>query len=313
MTAEGGMRWFRLYSEIKDDPKVLCLTDTQFRLWIGLLCMASESTERGTIPSCPLMGLAAALRTTKESLTEALDLFGELGMVERDDDGAILVTHFLERQYDNPSDQPEQTRERKRRQRARDSESSHADVTSESRDGHDTEKRREEERRVEKTKDPSGAAAPAPAKATAKPTNPDSGLREDQVMWNVLLGVFGVPDGTRPSDAARAKWNDAIKQFRGAGVKAADLPNLADRYEQLFGKRPPTPHSMVAHLLELRSNAPPPPVPRSSTYQRPVMTKQEAEDDEWDRQLAAKIERDKAAALSRVNGSAGRRDVPALP
>ena len=298
-----GMPWFRLYSEIKDDPKMLCLSDTHFRLWISLLCMASESDDRGVIAPCPPIGLAAALRTTCDALSEALEAFAELDMIERQDDGSILVTHFLDRQYDNPSDQPEQTRDRKRRQRerTRDTETSHEQVTSESREvTQRVEESREEERRVEETKDPSGAAAPAPAKITAKPAKPNSGLREDQVMWNVLLSVFGIPDGTKPSDAARARWNEAIKQFRDAGVKATDLPSLAERYEKLFGKRPPTPHAMVVHLLELQSNAPPRASPVPSAYQRPVTTKQEAEDDEWDRQFAAKVERDKTAALSRA-------------
>lgn len=127
------MRWFRVYSEIKDDPKMLELDDHQFRLWVGLLAMASEGvtardtgvTSRGCVRASRRKGLAMALRTDEKRLSEALDLFEDLDMIECDDEaGIVCIRHWDARQYDKNSDLPEATRERKRRSRAR-----HADVT----------------------------------------------------------------------------------------------------------------------------------------------------------------------------------------
>ncbi|SMC64028.1 DnaD domain protein [Sporomusa malonica] len=131
------MKWFRLYSEIKDDPKMLALTDHQFRIWINLLAMASDMPpdSRGTIPRFPFRGLATSLHTTEDQLKEALDLFAseEFNLIQRQDDGSIFVTKFLDRQYEKASDTPDATRERKRKQRSREQNnpvtSSHADVT----------------------------------------------------------------------------------------------------------------------------------------------------------------------------------------
>ena len=113
------MKWFRLYTEIKDDPKMLELDDHQFRVWINLLSMAGESEERGVIPAARPRGLAAALHTAPEDMETAFLLFTELGMVERREDGSLLIVNFMERQYDNPSDHPEKVAERKTRMKER--------------------------------------------------------------------------------------------------------------------------------------------------------------------------------------------------
>jgi hypothetical protein len=113
------MKWFRLHTEIKDDPKMLELDDHQFRLWISILSMAGEADERGIIPAYRPRGLAAALHTTVESMDSAFALFSELGMVERREDGSLLVSNFMDRQYDNLSDHPEKVAERKARYKER--------------------------------------------------------------------------------------------------------------------------------------------------------------------------------------------------
>lgn len=113
------MKWFRLYAEIKDDPKMLELDDAQFRTWINLLAMASEADERGVIPAHRPRGLAAALHATVENMETAFALFAEIGMIERREDGSLLLTNFMERQYDNPSDRPEKVAERKARLKER--------------------------------------------------------------------------------------------------------------------------------------------------------------------------------------------------
>ena len=151
------MSWFRVYSEIKDDPKMLSLSDSEFRLWINLLALASECPERGAIPPYPRRGLAASLHVDELALTAALGTFDSLEMAHFDDDGSVVIDHFLERQYDKPSDYPEATRERKARQRARDNRSPLTStteaVTPESRRGHAIDKSREEEIREEEIRE----------------------------------------------------------------------------------------------------------------------------------------------------------------
>ena len=113
------MKWFRLHTEIKDDPKMLELDDHQFRVWISVLSMAGEADERGVIPAYRPRGMAASLHTTIEKMEAAFLLFAELGMAERREDGALLITNFIRRQYDNPSDHPEKIAARKARMKER--------------------------------------------------------------------------------------------------------------------------------------------------------------------------------------------------
>jgi hypothetical protein len=36
------MKWFRFYNEARRDPKIVQLSDWQFRVWVEILCVASE-------------------------------------------------------------------------------------------------------------------------------------------------------------------------------------------------------------------------------------------------------------------------------
>lgn len=41
------MKWFRLYNEIIDDQKVWDLSDSEFKAWVGVLCLASKAEAGG--------------------------------------------------------------------------------------------------------------------------------------------------------------------------------------------------------------------------------------------------------------------------
>lgn len=62
-------RWFRFYSEAMRDPKVAGLSDPLFRLWMDLLCVASDND--GLIP--PLDDLKHILRRRLDHLSRGLD------------------------------------------------------------------------------------------------------------------------------------------------------------------------------------------------------------------------------------------------
>ena len=112
--------WFRLYTEIRSDGKMLVLDDHEFRIWINLLCLAAESKDRGVVSldgnvAYPVDVLSRLLFTDPKRLTSALEKFEKpLQMIENTD-GVIRILNFIERQYDNPSDRPENVRERKKR------------------------------------------------------------------------------------------------------------------------------------------------------------------------------------------------------
>ena len=42
------MPWFRMYHEMVDDPKIGTLNDSEFRLWVELLCLACQACNGGT-------------------------------------------------------------------------------------------------------------------------------------------------------------------------------------------------------------------------------------------------------------------------
>lgn len=132
--------WFRVYTELRTDSKMEFLDDHQFRIWMNLLCMAAESKTRGMVIASdgkpyPISVLSKALRTVDRKLKAALALFERLDMVEITDDG-IAIKHFLDRQYDKPSDMPNRTAERKQKSR-QNKEESHANVTPLSRESHE--------------------------------------------------------------------------------------------------------------------------------------------------------------------------------
>lgn len=92
------VRWFRCYSDIKDDPKMLGISDGEFRIWIHLLALVSEEGEGGVLPTFSEKGIAATLRTTIPRFRAAMLTFAQHGMVSAD---PITVTNWSKRQYES--------------------------------------------------------------------------------------------------------------------------------------------------------------------------------------------------------------------
>ena len=70
-------RWFRFYENTFDNPKVLLLSDREFRLWVRLLCLASEND--GLIP--PLAAVKARLNARLDHLKSGLNRLIEVGLI----------------------------------------------------------------------------------------------------------------------------------------------------------------------------------------------------------------------------------------
>jgi hypothetical protein len=90
------MKWFRCWSDIKDDPKMLGLSDRDFRIWIHLLALVSEEGEGGELPAFSDQGIASSLRTSVTRWRAALITFTSLGMVMND---PLTVTNWSKRQF----------------------------------------------------------------------------------------------------------------------------------------------------------------------------------------------------------------------
>jgi hypothetical protein len=69
------MKWFRLYSEVMNDPKVQSLRPELFKFWINLLCLANVQKERGSLP--PTAAIAFQLRMRTDRVARFLaELYG---------------------------------------------------------------------------------------------------------------------------------------------------------------------------------------------------------------------------------------------
>lgn len=115
--------WFRMYSEVIHDPKIRKLSPAQRWVWVGLLCLASESDTRGVLEIAPGVpyepeDLASLLGVSAEDASACLQLLERMGMI-RWDDTKLIIVNWDKRQYLYPSDAPEQTRARQRRRRSK--------------------------------------------------------------------------------------------------------------------------------------------------------------------------------------------------
>ena len=61
------MKWLRLWTDLLDDPKIKGLTDLEFRVFVCLLCFASECEKNGNIPHS-LDDISWRLRLQKSDL-----------------------------------------------------------------------------------------------------------------------------------------------------------------------------------------------------------------------------------------------------
>jgi hypothetical protein len=88
--------WFRLYTEVLNDPKVQNLSDRLFRAWINLLCVASKY--RGVLPE--IEELAFLLRIKPAKATVLLEELRAVGLFD-EIDGRIVPHNWKGRQYES--------------------------------------------------------------------------------------------------------------------------------------------------------------------------------------------------------------------
>ncbi len=92
-------RWFRMYAEVLNDPKVQRLSGDDFKDWVNLLCLASQND--GRLPD--LEDIAFALRRSPDGALTVLERCLNAGLIDRrsgGDSGWHYAPHgWDERQY----------------------------------------------------------------------------------------------------------------------------------------------------------------------------------------------------------------------
>jgi len=92
------MKWFRVYSEIIDDPKLKELNDFEFRVWFLMLAYACEKGELGHLKGATTDSLAWRLRVKKNIMSRVLDKLLRLKLISKDKE-EYYVTNWKKRQY----------------------------------------------------------------------------------------------------------------------------------------------------------------------------------------------------------------------
>lgn len=105
------MNWFRFYHDVMDNPKLMRLPAESFRFWVILLCLASRSAVRGSLPDVEEIGFRT--RTDLDQVRAHIDLFVARRLIEVTPSGGLIVSKWDEFQQKSDDSSP-----RKRRQRA---------------------------------------------------------------------------------------------------------------------------------------------------------------------------------------------------
>lgn len=75
--------WFRFYNSVVDNPKVQRLSDSMFKTWVNLLCIASKGA--GQLP--PIPDVAFILRAKEAAVTKWLAALEGMRLFDRDEAG----------------------------------------------------------------------------------------------------------------------------------------------------------------------------------------------------------------------------------
>ena len=89
------MRWFRFYTEALHDPKILRLSDKEFRAWVLMLCIAADSGGRFDTED-----LALQMRMSEQKTTALFESLIGRGLIEQVEPGCAEPHNWRNRQYD---------------------------------------------------------------------------------------------------------------------------------------------------------------------------------------------------------------------
>lgn len=88
-------RWFRFYAEALNDPKVQLLSPYQFKAWVNLLCLASET--EGKLPGNDV--IAFRLRMSAQDAERAVSDLILAGLIDILPDHSLAPHNWSKRQF----------------------------------------------------------------------------------------------------------------------------------------------------------------------------------------------------------------------
>lgn len=188
--------WLRLYPETVWDRKLRRHPAAYRWAWIVILCLASESPERGRLllgDGLPLTAedLADAACIPVEDARGAIGTFLEQGML-LEDDGALVVTRWSERQYETTSaDRTRRWREKRKRDVTVTSQKRHGDVTGDASVTHQITEYREQ--RLTPNGVSSGEPIPVPERERPGNKIPPCPHKKIVEAWNEIMPPLGIP------------------------------------------------------------------------------------------------------------------------
>lgn len=220
--------WFKVATRIKDDPAMIRMDPTAFKVFIFVLGLANERDADGEV--CQRDDLAMMLRMPEPVVAAAL---AEIGPRIKVTKGVVVVRDWL--QWQAPSrkpEPPERVAERQRRSRA--TRSGHANVTQRdsnvSRNGHaslDIEGEKEKE-----PPNPQGGTAPTFTATVSEAIGQSLGGARittrggRPLLW--VVDVVKMLDNWTDHDSARAiqTWRSFVDSdaWRYKGAKREDWP-----------------------------------------------------------------------------------------
>mgnify|MGYP003387459341 CR=1 FL=1 len=199
------MNWLKLHHDARTDKKLATLSDSEFRVWFNLLCMASESKERGTVLFSDMELLAIEVSFSDDELLQStLKKLSKLRIIQVCESGVVFLS-WEARQYDNPSDAPSRTAERKRNQRekerlSRQDEEMSRDVTTR----HDTDKTRQDKTRTEKETDDRQEETPS---------------KNGQIVESSVVGHVSSKQFVEETLREHPEWIPRLEQLRAECIK----------------------------------------------------------------------------------------------
>lgn len=122
------MDWFRVYSELRTDPKLRRVARvtgesklTVVGAWVTLLCLANDSPERGQLlisAGMPFLAeeLIAELDLDSERGQRLLDAFLDVNMLTLAEDGTYIITNWSKRQFNSDNSTGRVRRHRAKKQ-----------------------------------------------------------------------------------------------------------------------------------------------------------------------------------------------------
>lgn len=105
-------RWFRMYDELLDDPKVQRLRPELFKAWVNLMCLASR---HGEIPNAD--DVAFALRIDAEKAKAYVDELMDLGLIDVTENDEVKPHNWDKRQFKSDRDETAAKRQADKRER----------------------------------------------------------------------------------------------------------------------------------------------------------------------------------------------------